>query len=137
MVRIGLKTEQGQEFFIDVPLEDIHNWELNLKEKIKVFFSRKKQNITDTNDSFMKGIWVATKVLNQEKEKLRNKITNVSAQEGADASYIFTQSDDRQKFEEVFGNAGGMNVSIDNLIELYNKMTEKGKSELNEFIKSK
>lgn len=85
----------------------------------------------------MKGIWVATKVLNQEKEKLRNKITNVSAQEGADASYIFTQSDDRQKFEEVFGNAGGMNVSIDNLIELYNKMTEKGKSELNEFIKSK
>ena len=85
----------------------------------------------------MKGIYVANKVLSQEKEKLINKITNVSAQEGADASYIFTQSDDRQKFEEVFGSAGGMNVSIDKLIELYNKMTEKGKSELNEFIKSK
>lgn len=134
-MKVGITDSCGNTYFIDVTIEDIAQAKLTLHDKWKILRS-KKHKVQDEEINFMNEIWAAKAALDNAESNLEGKITRISLQEGSDASRIFSQTDDRQKFESLFQN-GGMTVSIDDLLKLYNSLTGRGKEELNRFIKSK
>jgi len=136
-MKIGTKDTTGNEFFIEVSIEDVIKSVKNLRffQKIKILFSRPTKDNKEDN-SFLSEIWAAKKALVDANTKLEQKIASITASDGYDASEVFSQTDDRQKFEKLFSN-GGLKVSIDDVIELCNSLTLKGKKELNNFFNAK
>ena len=136
-MKIGTKDTTGNEFFIEVSIEDVIESVKNLRffQKIKILFSRPKKDNKEDN-SFLSEIWAAKKALVDANTKLEQKIASITTSDGYDASEVFSQTDDRQKFEKLFSN-GGLKVSIDDVIELCNSLTLKGKKELNNFFNAK
>ncbi len=137
LMKIGTKDTTGNEFFIEVSIEDVIKSVKNLRffQKIKILFSRPTKDNKEDN-SFLSEIWAAKKALVDANTKLEQKIASITASDGYDASEVFSQTDDRQKFEKLFSN-GGLKVSIDDVIELCNSLTLKGKKELNNFFNAK
>lgn len=132
------KDPSGNVFSIDVTFNEIKSifHSLNLKIRLKLLFS-KKRSAPKQDYHFLNEIWAAKRALADAEEHLNKKLSSVSPQEGADASEVFSQTDDRQKFERLFGVCGGLRVEIDQLISLYNSLTDKGKKELNSYLESK
>ena len=134
-MKVGTKDTAGNEFFIEISIEDVIKSISNLKffQKIKILFLRKtKEDKEDKEDNnFLSEIWAANKALNDANDRLESKISRIPF--GIDASKIFNQTDDRLKFEKLFCN-GGMNVSITDVTKLYNSITDDGKECLNSYL---
>lgn len=133
------KDPSGNVFSIDVTFNEIKSifHSLNLKKKLKLLFS-KKRSAPKHDYHFLNEIWAAKRALADAEEHLNKKLNSISPQESVDASEVFSQTDDRQKFEGLFGiYSGGLRVTIDQLINLYYSLTEKGKKELNSYLESK
>ena len=131
-MKVGTKDIAGNEFFIEISIEDVIKSISNLKflQKIKILFLRKTKEDKEDNN-FLSEIWAASKALNDANDRLESKISRIPF--GIDASKIFNQTDDRLKFEKLFCN-GGMNVSIKDVIKLYNSITDDGKECLNSYL---
>lgn len=136
-MKMGCKDTTGNEFFIEVSIEDVIESVRNQRflKKIKILFSRPKKDNKEDNP-FMSEIWAANKALDDATKKLEQKIASISPPEGSDVSEVFSQTDDRQKFEKLFSN-GGIRVSIEDVIKLSNSLTSKGKKELDNFFNAR
>lgn len=131
-MKVGTKDIAGNEFFIEISIEDVIKSISNLKflQKVKILFLRKTKKDKEDNN-FLSEIWAANKALNDANDRLESKISRIPF--GIDASKIFNQTDDRLKFEKLFCN-GGMKVSIKDVIKLYSSITDNGKECLNNYL---